>query len=45
MAIKPKTAMAMHTWEKDTGEFKRKLEASSRTRVLLLREGEEYELK
>jgi L-ascorbate metabolism protein UlaG (beta-lactamase superfamily) len=45
MVIERKTAMVMHTWEKDSGEFKRKLEANSRTKVLLLREGEEYELK
>jgi L-ascorbate metabolism protein UlaG (beta-lactamase superfamily) len=43
--IKPKTAMAMHNWETDRGEFKKKVEASSSTRVVLLREGEEYELK
>jgi L-ascorbate metabolism protein UlaG (beta-lactamase superfamily) len=45
IAISPKTAMAMHTWEKDPQEFKRKLEANSRTKVLLLQMGEEYELK
>lgn len=44
MAIKPKTAMAMHTWEKDREEFKKKVEANSNTEVVLLQEGEEYRL-
>jgi L-ascorbate metabolism protein UlaG (beta-lactamase superfamily) len=43
-AISPKTAMAMHTWEKDREEFKRKVEANSKTEVVLLQEGEEYQL-
>jgi L-ascorbate metabolism protein UlaG (beta-lactamase superfamily) len=43
-AINPKTAMAMHTWEKDRGEFKRKVEANSNTKVVLLQEGEEFQL-
>ena len=44
IAIKPKTAMAMHNWETDRGEFKRMVEANSRTKVVLLQEGEEYQL-
>lgn len=44
IAISPKTAMAMHTWEKDREEFKRKVEASSKTKVVLLQEGEEFQL-
>jgi L-ascorbate metabolism protein UlaG (beta-lactamase superfamily) len=44
-AIDPKTAMAMHTWEKDREEFKKKTEANSKTEVVLLREGEEYQMK
>jgi L-ascorbate metabolism protein UlaG (beta-lactamase superfamily) len=44
IAISPKTAMAMHTWEKDREDFKRKVEANSRTEVVLLQEGEEYQL-
>jgi L-ascorbate metabolism protein UlaG (beta-lactamase superfamily) len=44
-AIDPKTAMAMHTWEKDREEFKKKTEANSKTEVVLLREGEEYQIK
>jgi L-ascorbate metabolism protein UlaG (beta-lactamase superfamily) len=45
IAISPKTAMAMHTWDKDREEFKRKVEANSRIAVVLLQEGEEYQLK
>jgi L-ascorbate metabolism protein UlaG (beta-lactamase superfamily) len=44
IAIKPKTAMPMHTWEKDREEFKQKTEAKSKTKVVLLKEGEEYEV-
>jgi L-ascorbate metabolism protein UlaG (beta-lactamase superfamily) len=42
--IKPKTAMAMHTWEKDRQEFKTMIESNSKTNVALLQEGEEYKL-
>lgn len=45
MAINPKVTMAMHTWEKDREEFKRKVEANSGAKVVLLQEGEEYALK
>jgi L-ascorbate metabolism protein UlaG (beta-lactamase superfamily) len=45
ITIKPKIAMAMHTWDKDREEFKKKVEAKSKTEVVLLREGEEYQLK
>jgi L-ascorbate metabolism protein UlaG (beta-lactamase superfamily) len=44
IGINPKTAMAMHTWEKDREEFKRKVEANSKTKVELLQEGEEFQL-
>jgi L-ascorbate metabolism protein UlaG (beta-lactamase superfamily) len=44
IAIKPKTAMAMHTWETDRVEFKNKVEAKSGIKVVLLQEGEEYQL-
>jgi L-ascorbate metabolism protein UlaG (beta-lactamase superfamily) len=42
--IKPKIAMAMHTWEKDREEFKQKTEAKSKIKVVLLKEGEEYKV-
>ena len=45
IAIKPKIAMAMHTWDKDREEFKKKVQANSKTEVVLLQEGEEYRLK
>lgn len=44
VAINPKIAMAMHTWDKDREEFKKKVEAHSKTKVVLLTEGEEYRL-
>lgn len=44
VAIKPKTAMAMHTWETDREEFKKKVEAKSGIKVVLLQEGEECQL-
>jgi L-ascorbate metabolism protein UlaG (beta-lactamase superfamily) len=44
IAINPRIAMAMHTWENDRGEFKTKVEANSKTKVVLLQEGEEYQL-
>jgi len=44
MAIKPKIAMAMHNWETDREGFKKKVEANSSTRVILLKEGEEYQV-
>ena len=43
-AIKPKTAMPMHTWDTDRKEFKKKTEAKSNIKVILLQEGEEYQL-
>jgi L-ascorbate metabolism protein UlaG (beta-lactamase superfamily) len=44
IVIGPKTAMAMHTWEKDREEFKKKVEANSKVEVVLLQEGQEYKL-
>lgn len=44
IAIKPKTAMAMHTWETDREVFRKKVEAKSGIKVMLLKEGEEYRL-
>ncbi len=44
IAINPKIAMAMHTWETDRGDFKRRVEANSNTKVVLLQEGEEIDL-
>jgi len=44
VAINPRTAMAMHTWDKNREEFKRKVESKSSTKAVLLQEGEEYPL-
>lgn len=44
IAIKPEIAMAMHNWETDREEFKKKVESKSRVKVVLLHEGEELKL-
>ena len=41
-AIKPKAAMPMHTWDSDREEFRKTVEANSKTRVILLQEGDKY---
>jgi L-ascorbate metabolism protein UlaG (beta-lactamase superfamily) len=45
IVIGPKTAMAMHNWETNREEFKKKVEANSRIKVVLLQEGKEYLLE
>jgi len=45
LAIKPKTAIPMHTWGTDPQEFKKKVEAKSHIKVMALEKGEEYQLK
>lgn len=45
IAINPKIVMAMHCWETDREEFKRRVEARSSVKVMLLQEGDEYQLK
>ena len=42
--INPKTAIPMHHWNTNPEEFKKKVEASSKVKVLILREGEEYQI-
>ena len=44
ISFSPKTAMAMHTWEKNREEFRKKTEANSETKVVLLEEGQEYKV-
>ncbi len=44
-AINPKIAVPMHTWGNPTGEFKKKVESTSTTRVLALQKGEEYQVE
>ncbi len=42
LAINPKVVIPMHRWDTDPEEFKKKVEAHSNIKVVLLREGEEY---
>lgn len=44
VAINPGIAIPMHTWGKDVGEFKTKVEGNSTTKVVVLQKGEEYQL-
>jgi len=44
IAINPRIVIPMHRWDVDPEEFKRKVEAKSNIKVLLLREGEEYQV-
>lgn len=44
VAINPGTAIPMHTWGKDIKEFKKKVEAQSKIKVVMLQEGEEYQI-
>jgi L-ascorbate metabolism protein UlaG (beta-lactamase superfamily) len=44
IAIKPKIVIPMHRWDTDPEEFKRKIEANSNVKVLILKEGEEYQV-
>jgi L-ascorbate metabolism protein UlaG (beta-lactamase superfamily) len=45
LAIKPKIAMPMHMWDTDPQKFKKKVEAKSRIKVMVLEKGEELQLK
>jgi len=42
VAIKPKTVIPMHRWDTNPEEFKKKVEADSNIKVVVLREGEEH---
>jgi L-ascorbate metabolism protein UlaG (beta-lactamase superfamily) len=44
MAINPKNVIPMHRWDTNPEELKDRVEANSKIRVLLLREGEVFEL-
>lgn len=44
LLIKPKVAIPMHTWEKDTKEFKERVEANSDTKVAVLELDEEFKI-
>ena len=44
VAIAPKITMAMHAWETNREDFKKKVEAKSKIKVIQLQEGEEFKL-
>jgi L-ascorbate metabolism protein UlaG (beta-lactamase superfamily) len=44
LAINPKYVIPMHRWDTNPEEFKKKVEAESRIRVLMLRKGEQTEI-
>ena len=43
-AIDPKFVVPMHRWDTDPQEFKEKVEVKSKAEVMLLKEGEEFEI-
>jgi len=45
LAIKPETVIPMHMWDTDPQEFKRKVEAKSKINVVILKKGEEFQIK
>lgn len=44
IAINPKTVIPMHRWDTNPEEFKKKVEADSNIKAVVLREGEEYQV-
>ncbi|MCW3982277.1 MAG: MBL fold metallo-hydrolase [Candidatus Bathyarchaeota archaeon] len=44
IAINPQAAIPMHRWKTSPEEFRRRAEADSGTRVVLLQDGEEYQV-
>lgn len=44
VAIKPKFVVPMHRWDTDPKEFKEKVEAKTDVKVVLLKEGEEFNI-
>lgn len=44
IAINPKVAIPMHTWDKDTSAFKKKVESNSDVSVITLAKGAEYKI-
>lgn len=45
IAINPKIVIPMHRWDTNPEEFKKRVEASSNIKVILLKPGESYEIK
>lgn len=44
LAINPEVVIPMHRWDTDPEEFKRKVEADSNIKVVILKEAEEYKV-
>ena len=44
VAINPKFVLPMHRWDTDPQEFKERVEAKSKVKVVLLKEGEEFKI-
>lgn len=44
IAINPKTTIPMHRWSTNPEEFRKKVEANSNINVMLLKEGEEFQV-
>jgi L-ascorbate metabolism protein UlaG (beta-lactamase superfamily) len=44
VVIKPKIVLSMHRWNTNPGEFRRVVEAKSKIKVLILKEGEEFQV-
>jgi L-ascorbate metabolism protein UlaG (beta-lactamase superfamily) len=44
IAINPKFAIPMHRWDTDPQEFKKRAEAKSNVKVVLLKDGEEFKI-
>lgn len=44
LAINPEVVIPMHRWDTNPEEFKRKVESSSKIKVVLLKPGEKYEI-
>jgi len=44
VAINPEVVIPMHRWDTDPEEFRRKVEAASDIKVVLLKPGETYTL-
>jgi L-ascorbate metabolism protein UlaG (beta-lactamase superfamily) len=44
IAINPKIVVPMHRWDTNPEEFKKKVEANSNIKVMVLQEGEEFQL-
>jgi len=44
IAINPKIAVPVHIWDTDPGEYKKKVEAASDVKVLILKPGDTFDL-